>query len=136
MLKEVFVSLETAKLLKEKGFDVVTDFVYFESGDVFPNFFTRSGKVYYPRPTLALAMRWLREVHNYVINIGLDSYVKGCDPMGYYVYINRYNDPFEEHCPQMTADDKVFFKTYEEAAEIAVNYVLRTYIGYEDNNYI
>ncbi len=63
MIEESYVSFDTARMLKEAWFDVPCQ-----------NFYDREGKVLkypldslyielYPRPTQALAARWLREVH-------------------------------------------------------------------------
>ena len=53
MITEDYVSFETAKLLKEKGFDekVIS---FYTPGDI-------------PRPTLQMAMKWLRKTHNFHI---------------------------------------------------------------------
>ena len=68
MIEEQFVSFETAKLLKEAGFnepcrynyDNVGGFRWFKIGEPTP-------KGWVPCPTQALAARWLREVHHYAI---------------------------------------------------------------------
>ena len=82
MIEEQFVSFDTARMLKEAGFDVpcrgvyVTDRIgYYEfrendnkktADDLWRN--TRDGFQYeYLAPTQALAARWLREVHHYAI---------------------------------------------------------------------
>ena len=66
MIKEQFVSFETAKLLKEAGFDVPCFNQYTDRGTVWhcdcPENFNKSQCVT-SCPTQALAARWLREVH-------------------------------------------------------------------------
>lgn len=69
MIKEVYVSYETSKLLKEKGFssdDCHTaydeDKVFFWYGD-----YSKDRKGIVDAPTQALAMKWLREVHHWHI---------------------------------------------------------------------
>lgn len=76
MIEEQFVSFETAKLLKEAGFnepccynyDNVNGFRWFKIGNSTP-------KGWIPCPTQALAARWLREVHGIHVssNIFMDS---------------------------------------------------------------
>lgn len=69
MIEEQFVSFETAKLLKEAGFDEVCrcdydslgGFCWFRTGKSIP-------KGWVPRPSQALAARWLREVHRIVVD--------------------------------------------------------------------
>lgn len=53
MIEEDYVSFETAKLLKEKGFDEECQKYY--------------GDYKYPCPTLQMAVKWLREVHHWHI---------------------------------------------------------------------
>ena len=73
MIKEQFVSFDTAKLLKEAGFrepchnsyDNVNGFRWFKIGESTP-------KGWVPCPTQALAAKWLREVHN--IDVIVDVY--------------------------------------------------------------
>ena len=88
MITEDYVSYEVAKLLKEKGFDESTSMVYMSYGDlckcnrydsirnsnyndITKNYFE------YTAPTLQMAMKWLREVHNLFIciEIGVGAYV-------------------------------------------------------------
>ena len=64
MITEDYVSLETAKLLKEKGFDEATYHDYAPNGarwfeEVLVNHNSRGGVAC---PTLQMAMKWLREV--------------------------------------------------------------------------
>ena len=73
MIKEQFVLFDTAKLLKEAGFnepccynyDNVNGFRWFKIGESIP-------KGWIPCPTQMLAARWLREVHN--IDVMVDVY--------------------------------------------------------------
>ena len=84
MIEESYVSFDTARMLKEAGFDVpcrgvyVTDRIgYYEfrendnkktADDLWWN--TRDGFQYeYLAPTQALAARWLREVHRIVVDV-------------------------------------------------------------------
>ena len=68
MIEESYVSFETAKLLKEAGFnepcrysyDNVGGFRWFKTGEHTP-------KGWVPCPTQALTARWLREVHHYAV---------------------------------------------------------------------
>ena len=101
MIQEEYVKFETAKLLIEKGFP---------SGH--PEVCTQS-----------LVMRWLREEKHYYIQIMLDSWALG-GHSGYYIVIQDINSDFEEISPAVNDNDDVFFKTYEEAAEAAIKYVL------------
>lgn len=63
MIEEQYVSFDTAKLLKEAGFEAECGFIVDDDGR----------KLY--RPTQALAARWLRETHGIHVssNIFMDS---------------------------------------------------------------
>jgi hypothetical protein len=79
MITEDYVSFETAKLLKEKGFDEPCECLYdTENNDVsiVNGWMTVSNSeleerefVCYSAPTLQMAMKWLREEHNLFIGI-------------------------------------------------------------------
>ena len=66
MIEESFVSFETAKLLKEAGFDVPCTSQYSEKGVQWEAFHPENfndDDWGYSCPTQALAARWLREEH-------------------------------------------------------------------------
>ena len=70
-IEEDYVSFETAKLLKEKGFDAYIHLQYDENGEMFHKFHyeiktnwrIRHGQEVYQCPTIQMAMKWLREVY-------------------------------------------------------------------------
>ena len=80
MITEDYVSFETAKLLKEKGFDSECHSHYYAchrpDGSVQYHiaeiYSLKSLKDFYLAPTLQMAMKWLREVHK-LIPIILDG---------------------------------------------------------------
>lgn len=75
IITEDYVSFETAKLLKKKGFDADIDLWYDKDGDIFDCYkyeITRNWRVkaqqeVYFCPTIQMAMKWLREMHNWHI---------------------------------------------------------------------
>ena len=78
MIEESYVSFDTAKMLKEAGFDVPCTSQYSEGKCIwnvgYPENFNQ-GEFGYSRPTQALAARWLREAHGIHVssNIFMDS---------------------------------------------------------------
>ena len=70
MIEESYVSFDTARMLKEAGFDVPCTSQYTEGECIldtdYPDNFNQD-EFGYSRPTLALAARWLREVHHYAV---------------------------------------------------------------------
>ena len=78
-MEEQFITFETAKLAKEKGFDVETTYNYYfdetiGSSNSKQNWNSSTTELY-SRPTQALLQRWLRKIHkinvesNYLSNI-------------------------------------------------------------------
>lgn len=148
MIREDYVSFETARLLKEKGFpqeyNIYNSMVYNEEDYedeyevqrmVLETKLVKAGTLSsYPVgvpepkcycPTQAMAMKWLREVHNIYIQIMLDSWALG-DHSGYYIVIQKTDSDFEEVSP--VDIDEVFFQTYEEACEAGIRYCLENLI--------
>ena len=122
MITEDYVSFETAKLLKKKGFNEVKcqnspHFAYNKDG----RFSGPSWDTEYNAPTLQMAMKWLREVHKIEIWIHYDidktTWWGGCNPM--------YEEDEEN---SSTFQSLLSFdypgKTYEEACEAAIKYCL------------
>ena len=73
MITEDYVSFETAKLLKEKGFDAALLCVYIDTEksdkkpcllDTLCNYNDGHIKDVISAPTLQMAIKWLKEVHN------------------------------------------------------------------------
>ena len=122
MIQEDYVSFETAKLLNEKGFDEGCIYVYRHDGseDIWD---ADKEDIECQKPTLQMAMKWLRKVHNYDISICLDSYVEPYDNQ-YYIVIRRRKDKYENISPC----EQVYFDTYEEACEAAIKYCLENLI--------
>ena len=122
MITEDYVSFETAKLLKEKGFEPPHDY-----RKCLPIMYTDNGEIkwgvwsddWYPRITLQMAMKWLREVHNIAINIGWGSVFEE-----YY----RWWCVILDQKSGKILQDSEYYKTYEEACEAAIKYCLENLI--------
>ena len=146
MITEDYVSFETAKLLKEKGFkewcfhcygvavlhngaDISFDeecelkdegreneIEYIEGGRLYDygcNNSDKDAKVW-AAPTLWVAMKWLREVHNIALNV--------CYLLGMWSYSVYRTDVSSSG---FNSED---FDTYEEACESAIKYCLENLI--------
>src|SRR5574344_75318 len=77
MIEEQYVSFETAKLAKEKGFDIPTRYGFSERRslvrvDTSDNW--NQDKELYSRPTQSLLARWLREIHNMCVEVYSTGY--------------------------------------------------------------
>lgn len=128
MITEDYVSFEVAKLMKEKGFNENTD-KQFNSDKIVGDYNitdrSRYPERYLDAPTLQMAMKWLREVHHYYVQVMLDSWACG-GHIGYYVVIQKTDSDFEMMLQD--AVDEVFYQTYEEACEAAIKYCLENLI--------
>lgn len=75
MITEDYVSFETAKLLKDKGFDENCAALYdLRTGEISQQgvgyvFNNSQWENFITAPTLQMAMKWLREVHNIAISV-------------------------------------------------------------------
>ena len=129
MWYEDYVSFETAKLLKEKRFNAECDYFYV-NGELVraqgcacnwnkgETLFT-DYKNECSAPTLQLAMKWLREVHN----ISIEPFVDFGNDNKYWwtvdvAYIKK-NGLIDELCG---------YNSYEEACEAAIKYCLENLI--------
>lgn len=134
MSKEVYVSFETAKHLKEKEFDWKVFHFYDENGtfrhregDCYSlynwNYPTKDkyGSHYCSAPTQQMACRWLREVKGTPIVIEVGWRVYNNEPY-YYALYARLDDP-----------DKVLpikgdFADYQDCVEAAIKFILKNVI--------
>ena len=75
MITEDYVSFETAKLLKEKGFDENCAALYhLRTGEIIQQgvgyvFNNSQWENFVSAPTLQMAMKWLREVHHLTVDV-------------------------------------------------------------------
>ena len=135
MITEEYVSFETAKLLKEKGYWNIATMLYKENGDIV-NYnvplnnkgFSSTLGVFYEAPTLQMTMKWLREVYNIIIDVsplsfntkGSESFI--CNNWVFTLWENG-NPIVSEFYGNQTA-----YPTYEEACEAAIKYCLKNLI--------
>lgn len=133
---ENYVTFETAKLLKEKGFNYPC-MQYIIEGDIDKQLVFSEGEIDWNDapvtktisiPTLQMAMKWIREVGNLFIEIDYDSYeTEDIDSVttqiGYSFSLQKKEKPNKyEYIHDWVYD------TYEEAAEEAIKYCLINYV--------
>lgn len=120
-ITEDYVSFKTAKLLKEKGFDEYTFSDYSEEGVIgFNEVETRIAKGY-QRPTLQMAMKWLRNTFHLEIYPFHDAIQENND---WWYRIELHS----KGCSLTEYESDVIYKTYEEACEAAIKYCLENLI--------
>lgn len=127
MITEDYVSFETAKLLKEKGFNDVPVYTYYLSyGGFYMSPMAVTNKKLYAQghiaaPTLQMAMKWLREVHNLEIYPYHDMFQEN-NKWWYGI------EKFTKGCSNCQYEEEPIYSTYEEACEAAVKYCLENLI--------
>lgn len=123
MITEDYVSFEVAKLLKEKGFDGVTEKYYLKYKGKY--ILVSRGTAEHPDssidvPTLQMVMKWLREKHNLHIGVLITyQYL----PRKYEVHI-MHTEKYED----IVVNPGTNFNTNEEACEAAIKYCLKNLI--------
>ena len=116
---EDYVSFETAKLLKEKGFNYPCRAVYSPKGTV-RHYLKEEVSAHNLKghkklcPTLQMAMRWLREVHN--LHVDIDPSEGDWNPT-----VLELED---WSCVVKPGDEIPIQDSYEEACEAAIKYCL------------
>ena len=134
MITEDYVSLEVAKLLKEKGFNENVHYEYHYTISR-PQFHKKShnfnGEEYancetkwFSAPTLQMAMKWLREI--YEIDIIIFRHIRGKRTTFYDRIEKRTHLEHQSKC-------NLYF-SYEEACEAAIKYCLENLINKKEGN--
>ena len=123
MITEDYVSFEIAKLLKKKGFKELTYACFTIDGDDLYGYRAIGNDVM--RPTLQMAMKWLREVHKLHISVEMGFDVDYSQYFFYVPSVCRFSNKSGEY---QTPFGEKEFDTYEEAAEAAIKYCLENLI--------
>lgn len=133
-ITEDYVSFETVKLLKEKGFDELCYQKYDSDGELSFNHvgYVNSEKhcddFYALAPTLQMAMKWLRKVHDIHIELNWD---KGNQLYSFQIWKSG------KYQPEISSLDlwRIYKDynypgewNYEEACEVAIKYCLENLI--------
>lgn len=103
-MKEAYISYETAKIAKEKGFDINSGFWYTSNGTLR----TGTGLGEIQAPTQSLLTKYLREKHNIIVSIIPHFYGSYSSPTVKYRY------------KIMTHEDITEFDKYEDCLEMGL----------------
>ena len=136
MITEDYVSFETAKLLKEKGFDEGCSFVVnsISKGVIPVSLPTTNSDIEDEKanlialPTLQMACKWLREVHNWTICIS-PYWPEGDmrNKLTWYYDIHSLID-------NRSFRESSYTDNYTEACEAAIKYCLENLINKKEGN--
>lgn len=135
-ITEDYVSFETAKLLKEKGFNDIDcegwigrSGRHYSADDTFYNKkelkkAQEDRKDFIPLITPQMAMKWLREVHNIVV----EPFIREDTKYAWYIY--RIETTFfdKKYLVFCCGSKNNKYDTYEQACEAAIKYCLENII--------
>ena len=124
MISEDYISYETAKLLKEKGFDEFCYYYYMENGRLKLTNWDKEHN-FCPSPTVQMVVKWLREKHNlaiatYLTRGGWRSGVSRIKFNGEGFIVDIIDGIDDGNIPNCD--------TYEQACESAIKYCLENLI--------
>ena len=127
-MEEELISFETAKLAKEKKFNIPCENFYIEyidddvadlfnyeeqRGSGYAELYINNQEFKYSAPTQSLLQKWLREVHNIFVSCSYNNI--SCDGT-YYIWYGVMSK---------TCNMKENFKTWEEALEFGLQGALK-----------
>ena len=119
MVKEDYCSFELTKLLKEKGFDQISDWGYREDGTCVEMIDYPITPPAYWGATLQIVMKWLREMYNlHILSVPYPHE----DGVFYWAYKIAFLD--SDTLAVMVTKQAAGFDTYEQACEAAIKYCL------------
>ena len=119
MITEDYVSFETAKLLKEKGFNEDSWFHYDTDGYIVARGYRLNHPDDIPAWTLQMAMKWLRKEKRIFIAICHCTYPRERE-VTWIPEISTFDSVFP--------DSAIEYDTYEEACDAAIKYCLENLI--------
>ena len=125
-----YVSLETARLLKEAGFDCpCIEYYTLEEGKIHgwadaEPYNQNEYRDYYSRPTLSLAAKWLREVKHLAV---MPEFCFSCN-WQYRIYLLPVENGYAE---DITVGSERLYEAYEDALEAGMNEALEFLINKE-----
>ena len=132
MIQEAYVSFEIAKLLKKKGFEGYSILTIYDENAAnayikelqekhlpYSSDDPKLKEFYYKQPTLQMAMKWLREIYNIIVEPNSVWNGKKWEYQLFIVTPQNADSPYYEHNP---------YKSYEECVEAAIKYCLENLI--------
>lgn len=136
-ITEDYCDFETAKLLKEKGFNEKCFRTYFHDGMI-SRIFDDKDEIYNENllpsvvaaPTLQMAMKWLRKEHKLFIDItaAMEDYIEDCVVKYKYPYYTWEVFSLEIGETLCFGEAQSVKKSYEEACESAIKYCIEKLI--------
>lgn len=116
--KEDYISLDTAKLLKEKGFDEYCEYFYKE------NEYTNR-ETFYPKVTLYEVQKWIRKKYQCHIQIITEFYTNGINYLFQVLFYDENSYDCISDISSGLYGDNGEYKTYEECLDAAIREALK-----------
>lgn len=124
MNKGDYISLEVAKLLKEKGYDEPCLTAYDKAGNIGSQYTVINWNKEYDwaisRPTLYEAQKWLREKYNCYVQVTHEAYKTGVNNLVQVLFYEPNDDDCWSNESTGMYGDNAEFKTYEEALNFGI----------------
>jgi hypothetical protein len=120
MITEDYVSFETAKLLKEKGFHEDCKCQYGKGGSIAWISCNNGNVTTFARPTIQMTMKWLREMYKIFIEISVSIDLNGNYHYSYSI--------LDKQCKYVRKGYTDFDWSYEQACEAGIKYCLENLI--------
>lgn len=118
-MEDTLISFETAKLAKDKGFNIETKHWYDQTTALNPIKGARGAMDYQNigyAPTQSLLQKWLREKHNIIITVASIFTDETHTEIRYWWWIQGHEDDENE--------EEIYFETYELSLESALKEAL------------
>ena len=132
---ETHVSIETAKLLKQAGFDWTCENGYLAHSGLFTSgHFSNNSENGIAAPTLDVAQKWLRDIKNCQVEI-MYMYDKYGINMGKYIGIYTVQDRIHGSLADEESEQPIkLFEVYEKAQEALEQKILTILLEEEQQN--
>lgn len=134
-MEEQLISFNTAKLAKEKGFDIPCENFYVEyiddddvdlfnyeeqRGSRYAELYRNNTEFKFSAPTQSLLQKWIREIHNIIVEPIFDETADDGFPWLLSIYKNKKDIVTENH--KLFGD---YFDNYEETLEVGLYQALK-----------
>lgn len=130
-MKDAYVKLETAQVLKEKGFDWEVRSLYGKEGDMGFSSWSNNYNAHddlVSAPTQQMVCRWLREEHNILVTVQPCEVGAGVDDYTYVIYEIQPEDYHFKFIEQGRMQPIAYTMDYEGTLEEGIKHVLTNLI--------
>ena len=115
-MEDQLISLKTAKLAKEIGFNIECNFFYNRGSNYklqYDSIIRTGDDIFYEASTQSLLQKYLREIHNIFVTVNPIYYFKGGN-IGYAAEVNSLSS---KNQGEILLDGFTIYSSYEEALE-------------------